>query len=164
MNEADANRIVSVIEGNWSRLPDVRVAALTEWLRRTSATKAEVLAAIDALVEKASRYPPKPGELIEELRGAGALGSPRIGEGDPRTIARMRDDIRATANWLMDRRRLDYVTALDTLVLTYREYREEMYRVWPDEADGREDKGYWDDRLQAAISLRDEVHTKEASS
>lgn len=156
MNAPAAHRVVAVIEGNWNVLSDVRVTALTEWLARTTASEAEVLAAVNSLVEKSSQYPPKPGDLIEQLKSAGALGRAQPGSGDPRTLAWMREDIRDTANKLVVTRGLTYVEAIDLLLDTYREYRSDIYRVWPGATEGLADKGYWDDRLQAAQSLRDE--------
>jgi len=133
VNLAARNRVIELLENCWSKLADGKAAAYDEWLARVPASEAQVKTAITALWERGSKWAPNPGEIIAELRTAGVLGEPIVGQQDPRTIARLRPELEKVARSLIRHREWSRTQALEAMRAEYVQDRDQDGDpLWPD--------------------------------
>lgn len=140
--------VISAIEGHWSRMSDVRAEKLVEWLDRRNVPVADVLRALDALIDEGLEYSPKTPQIAKKLRELGTISAPELGIGDPGVVGRMKTDITAGIWNIIE------VAPQWTFTGRLRAEHEQAKVLAQEDAENElGSAGYWKDRLQAFREL-----------
>jgi hypothetical protein len=142
--------VIDAIEGHWAKMSDTRAEKLTAWLDRRQVPVADVLNALDALIDDGLEYSPKTPQIAKKLRELGTIVAPPLGIGDPGVIGRMKTDI-TQGIW-------DLIEVAPQWTFDARLRLEEAQAETLAEEDAKYELGsadYWRDRLLAFRELRD---------
>lgn len=147
MTETEVRQVLETLTSYWS-VSNARAKGIVQWLRDRHITVGEATAALSALVEQYDE-PPSIKQLGVKLAELGTDVKPRVGDGNPVVIERMKARILECARWATDRTGQPLNDRLREEQAATREYHDEAVRGAFDE----ESVGYYRDQLAAYAEL-----------
>lgn len=150
MPTAEVTKAIATLEGTFTEYKPNKLAAVQNWLERSSYSLDDVRAVAAHLVEKGQIFAPNPTEIREALQELDLIPYANAGTADPRLIAKHQESVKSQAHTIARIRNISFRQAVEGI-------RDEQ-KAWLDEGIAHDyldsaARGWHRDRIEACVQL-----------